>query len=71
MNTELCPICGKGILLEQTHLHPVGFLFHHYQEFITLQHSICDYCGEWITTPEQSRYNKKVIKEQNLLVEAI
>ena len=73
MSAELCPICEKGILLEQNHLHPIGFHpIHRYQEFVTLEHSICDNCGEWITTPEQSRANKKIIiAAKNLLVEAI
>ena len=31
-----------------------------------LLHSICDYCAEWIVTPEQSRYNKRIILSSSI-----
>jgi hypothetical protein len=73
MNTELCPICGKGILSEQTHLHSMKFFQNSRKhDTVELKHSICDYCGEWITTPEQSKFNKNaIITSKNLLIGAI
>lgn len=50
-----CPICDIGELNEE---------FHETNEIVGLVHSICDYCGEWIVTPEQSRHNKKLITNQ-------
>lgn len=49
----ICPICGYGDLVEYTHQY----------SDITLLHSICNYCEEWVTTPEQSRENKKRIMD--------
>jgi hypothetical protein len=55
-----CPICYFGTLIEHTHSITTdsGMLVGN------LKHSVCSYCEEWITTPEQSRYNKqKIINE--------
>jgi HTH-type transcriptional regulator / antitoxin MqsA len=57
---DLCPICGQGQLIEHTHGHrtdPGG------QGNVVsgLLHSICNGCGEYVATPEQSRHNKRMI----------
>jgi HTH-type transcriptional regulator/antitoxin MqsA len=64
MNTDLtlCPLCGEGHLVEHTHDRNGdidGFRY----VVRGLRHSLCDHCGETITTPEQSRHNKRVIIE--------
>ncbi len=51
----ICPICGKGELIPT---------FHKLGEIVGLIHSMCDYCEEWIVTPEQSRHNKNLIVNQ-------
>lgn len=56
----LCPLCGEGHLTEQTHDRASdidGFRF----VVRGLRHSLCDHCGETITTPEQSRHNKRAM----------
>jgi HTH-type transcriptional regulator/antitoxin MqsA len=64
MNADsiLCPLCGKGSLCEETDVRNAdidGF------QYVVhgLRHSFCDHCGETITTPEQSRHNKRMIVE--------
>lgn len=55
-----CPICGEGTLVANVHERSYdvdGFPY----VVQGLRHSLCDHCGEYITTPEQSRYNKRVI----------
>lgn len=55
-----CPLCYFGTLVEYTHAITTdsGILVDN------LKHSLCNYCQEWVTTPEQSRYNKqKIINE--------
>jgi HTH-type transcriptional regulator/antitoxin MqsA len=58
----LCPMCGEGQLVEHTHER-------HYKieglAYVVsgLRHSLCSHCGEDITTPDQSRHNKRVIIE--------
>ena len=52
-----CPICGKGELVMESHETDGVF---------GLLHSICDYCAEWIVTPEQSRYNKRIILSSSI-----
>lgn len=54
-----CPICGKGELVMESH---------ETDGVNGLLHSICDYCAEWIVTPEQSRYNKKVLLRNKLTI---
>lgn len=44
-----CPICDNGELNQY---------FHEMDEISGLIHFICDYCSDWIVTPEQPRYNK-------------
>ena len=58
--TFLCPLCGAGQLIEHTHEHPAEIKGHAYV-VPGLLHTLCSHCGEYITTPEQSRHNKRVI----------
>lgn len=53
-----CPICGMGQLIE--HKHKLAF---DGANIPNLLHSLCSYCGEYVTTPEQSRHNKTLINE--------
>lgn len=61
-DSRLCPMCDEGSLVERTHERQETIDGH---AFIIggLVHSICDHCGEYITTPQQSRHNKRVIAE--------
>lgn len=55
-----CPICGEGNLLTRKHQRDSeldGYKF----VVSSLLHSVCDHCGERVTTPDQSRHNKKVL----------
>lgn len=55
-----CPMCEKGRLVEHAHDRRKGvdgFAFDVYG----LAHSICDYCGEYIVTSDQSRQNKRIV----------
>ena len=59
-NSTLCPICGEGHLIE--HTHDLAAEIEGYSYVVDgLLHSICDHCDEYITTPDQSRHNKRVI----------
>lgn len=58
----LCPLCGEGRLVEHTHERHLDVDGHAYV-VSGLRHSLCSHCGEDITTPEQSRYNKRTIIE--------
>lgn len=56
----LCPLCGEGRLVEhnhERHFEIEGFAY----TVSGLRHSLCNHCGEDITTPDQSRHNKRVI----------
>lgn len=56
------PLCGQGRLREQTHARRDerdGVVV----ETPGLRYSLCDHCGETITTPEQSRHNKRALIE--------
>lgn len=58
----LCPLCGEGQLIE--HSHRRDFEFDGQGYLVSgLRHSSCSHCGEDITTPEQSRHNKRAIIE--------
>lgn len=59
-NSILCPLCGEGQLIEHTHERPAEIEGHAYV-VSGLLHSLCSHCGEYITTPAQSRHNKRVI----------
>jgi len=59
-NSTLCPICGEGHLIEHTH-DLASELEGHSYVINGLLHSLCDHCDEYITTPDQSRHNKRVI----------
>ena len=59
---EVCPMCDVGHLIEKKH--------DYYKEIDNgmwyarvggLRHSICDQCGSYIVSPEQSRFNKQKI----------
>jgi len=56
----LCPLCGEGRLIEHTqerHFKNEGLAY-----VVTgLRYSLCSHCREEITTPEQSRHNKRAI----------
>jgi hypothetical protein len=52
---KACPVCGKGRIFTRRHS---------YDGVNGLYHSICDTCKAIITTPEQSRYNKKKLKKR-------
>ena len=57
-----CPLCGEGHLRELTPARRDerdGVVV----EIPGLRHSLCDHCGEAITTPEQSRHNKRAVIE--------
>lgn len=58
----LCPVCGEGHLVEHTHARDAELEGYSYV-VKGLRHSLCDHCGEDITTPDQSRYNKRAIIE--------
>jgi len=67
MDTDrrVCPICGEGELVEREHdrkSEVEGY------EFVIrgLLHSVCASCNERVTTPAQSRHNKRVISEANM-----
>lgn len=53
-----CPLCGMGQLIE--HKHRLSFDGANIPDLL---HSECSYCHEYITTPEQSRHNKRLITE--------
>ena len=57
-NMVNCPICGMGQLIE--HKHKLAFDGANIPDLL---HSLCSYCGEYVTTPEQSRHNKRLITE--------
>lgn len=58
--SPFCPICDKGHLIENT--HELAADLEGYSYVIPgLLHSLCDHCGEYITTPDQSRHNKRLI----------
>lgn len=58
-----CPICNQGNLVEAEH----DLLLDSGIEVNSLKHSICDYCEEWIVTPEQSRENKLKILNEDII----
>lgn len=64
MNTDhgLCPLCGVGKLVEHHHERQSELDGH---KFVIsgLLHSVCDGCGERVTTPDESRHNKRVISD--------
>lgn len=61
-DTSLCPLCDTGQLHE--HTHECQEMIDGYKVVIPgLRHSICDHCAEYITTPTQSRHNKRVLIE--------
>ena len=64
MNAEsvLCPLCGEGHLAEHTHDRDGDIDGFRYTVH-GLRHSLCNHCGETITTPEQSRHNKRALIE--------
>ncbi len=58
--STFCPICDEGHLIENT--HELAADLEGYSYVIPgLLHSLCNHCGEYITTPDQSRHNKRVI----------
>lgn len=61
-DSNLCPLCGTGRLVEHTHERQ-NTIDGQRLTVYSLVHSICDYCGEYITTPWQSRRNKRTIAE--------
>jgi len=61
----LCPLCGEGQLVEQTHERHAEIDGHAYV-VSGLLHSLCSHCGEYITTPEQSRHNKRTIIDSGM-----
>ena len=56
----LCPLCGEGRLLEHSQERQYKNEDHAYV-VTDLRYSLCSHCGEEITTPEQSRHNKRII----------
>ncbi len=59
-NYTLCPICGEGKLI--AHTHDLAAEIEGYRYVVKgLQHSLCNHCDEYLTTPDQSRHNKGVI----------
>ncbi len=57
-----CPVCGVGRLVERHHEKKSEIDGH---PFVIrgLLHSVCDHCDERVTTPAQSRHNKKMIAD--------
>jgi len=56
------PLCGEGRLVEHAHERDCNIEDHTYV-VSGLRHSLCSHCGEDITTPDQSRHNKRTIIE--------
>lgn len=54
-HSTLCLLCGEGHLVEHTHERRAEFEGHTYV-VSGLRHALCNHCGEYVTTPEQSRY---------------
>lgn len=61
-DTSLCPLCAAGQLIEHTHERQEE-IDGHAIVISGLLHSLCTHCGEYITTPNQSRHNKRVLIE--------
>jgi len=59
---SLCPLCDTGQLNEFTHERQ-ELIDGHKVVIPGLLHSLCNHCGEYITTPTQSRYNKQTLIE--------
>lgn len=61
-DTSLCPLCDTGQLHEYTHERQ-EVIDGHKVVIPGLLHTLCNHCGEYITTPAQSRYNKQALIE--------
>lgn len=62
IDPNLCPYCGEGKLIErqrdrESEIDGYKFLIR------GLLHAVCDSCHESVTTPSQSRHNKRVSTE--------
>ena len=62
-NNSTCPICAKGHLTQKKESDDVKFGD---ERVIVdgLLFSICDACGSEVTSPEESRHNKRLILEK-------
>jgi hypothetical protein len=59
---ELCPFCGHPLETRQhVKYHWQSTMFGATCHTIALSHMECDACGSYITTPDQSRRNKRSI----------
>lgn len=70
IDPETCPLCGVGRLIEHSHERQNetdGY------EFVVrgLLHSVCSDCGERVTTPDQTRHNKRILIDARAQAERV
>lgn len=66
-----CPLCDAGPLVERPHDLKTAHQGHRYR-VTGLRHSTCAQCEAYLTTPTQSRHNKRrVIAARDSVVAAM